>query len=340
MQIFKKRIALLLGCCILAGSYSYAQTTSALKRPALKVILDSDIGQDCDDAGAFALLHQFANKGEVEILATMFPMQDPMGAPAMDVLNTYYGRPDLPVGTYKGSYQYRGKLSDTYNTKLAQNFPHDLRRGQDAPDAVQLYRQILARQPNQSVVIVVVGPEQLVADLLRSGPDAASKLAGEALVRQKVKLLAVMGAGFPRGDEWNIKLAPEAARRVAETWPTPIVYSGFEIGEAIRTGARLFSETPVTNPVRAAYDNHPDLDKQRNRHSWDQTALLYAVRGLQDHWTAVTTGSNVIAADGKNEWRTAPDKDHQYLVRKQPAAVVQKIIEDLMVAPPLSPPRR
>jgi inosine-uridine nucleoside N-ribohydrolase len=301
----------------------------------IKIILDSDIGQDCDDAAAMALLHKFADYGEVEILATMFPMQDPMGAPAMDVINTYYGRPDIPIGTYKGTYQYLGKLWDHYNTKLAQNFPHDLKHGNDAPDAVALYRKILAKQPDESVVIVAVGPERLLADLLVTGPDAYSKLNGRDLIKKKVKLLSLMGAGFPKDQEWNIKIAPDAAKLVADTWPTPVVYSGNEIGKAIRTGRRLLTETPATNPVRASFENHPFVDKNtKDRESWDQTALLYAVRGAMDIWKVESKGYNFIDEAGRNEWRQDDDKDHSYLILNKPATVAQKIIEDLMVAPP------
>lgn len=318
----------------LSGGYSITKNLGKKVKP-VKIILDSDIGQDCDDAAVMALLHKFADYGEAEILATMFPMQDPMGAPSMDVINTYYGRPNIPVGTYKGNYTYQGQLHDHYNTKLAERFPHDLKHGKDAPDAVALYRKILAKQPNRSVVIVVVGPERLLADLLQTGPDTYSRLSGRDLVKQKVKLLSVMGSEFPKGHEWNIKIAPDAAKLVAETWPTPIVYSGAEIGNAIRTGSRLLTEAPEDSPVRASFENHPFVDKvTKDRQSWDQTAMLYAIRGLQDNWTLESNGYNFIDDTGRNEWRRETDKDHSYLVLQKPAAEVKKIIEDLMVASP------
>jgi len=334
MKYIKLSILSLLSGSLLFSSCQQNAISASNKNKPIKVILDSDIGQDCDDAAVMALLHKFADNGEAEILATMFPMQDPMGAPAMDVINTYYGRPDIPIGTYKGSFQYLGQLHDHYNTKLAQNFPHDLKHGNDAPDAISLYREILAKQENKSVVIVAVGPERLLADLLKSGPDQYSKLSGRDLVKQKVKLLSVMGAGFPKDQEWNIKIAPDAAKLVAETWPTPIVYSGNEIGKAVRTGSRLLTETPKNNPVRASYENHPFVDKvTKDRQSWDQTAMLFAIRGPQDYWTVENNGYNFIDEAGKNEWKRDADKDHGYLVLQKPAEV-KKVIEDLMVAPP------
>lgn len=304
------------------------------KIKAEKIILDTDFGNDCDDTGALAILHQMAYNGEAEILATMYPMPDEFGASAIDAVNTYYGKPDIPVGAYKGNYEYKGKHNDYYNSLLTNNFPNDLKSGKNAPDAVVLYRRILASQPDKSVTIVVVGPQRLVADLLLSKPDSISKLDGMALVKKKVKQLVSMGAAYPKGDEWNIKLSPDASKLVAEKWPTAVVYSGFEIGEPIMTGERLVTETPEQNPVRMAFATNPDLDAKKNRHSWDQTAVLFAVRGLKDYWT-MGSGTIQIASDGKNNW-VAGGKDRKYLIAKKPVPEMKKVIEDMMVAPPRS----
>lgn len=300
------------------------------------VILDTDFGNDCDDAGALAILHKMADAGEAEILATMYPMNDSMGAAAIDAVNTYYGRPDIPTGTYKGTYEYRGKHNDFYNTAIATRFSNDLGSGVNAPDAVSLYRRILASRPDKSVTIVVVGPQRLVADLLVSSADTHSDLDGTSLVRQKVRQLVCMGTEYPKGDEWNIRICPDAAQRIAREWSTPVVYSGFEIGHAIMTGERLITETPETNPVRLAFETNPMVDSVKNRHSWDETAVLYAVRGAADYWE-VGKGTVEIADDGKNVW-SANGGQHSYLIQKKPPKEMKKIIEDLMVAPPVKQP--
>jgi inosine-uridine nucleoside N-ribohydrolase len=301
-------------------------------KKTVKIILDTDFGNDCDDTGALAILHQMAYNGEAEILATMYPMNDTAGAPAIDAVNTYYGQPDIPVGTYKGNYQYKEKHNDFYNSRLALGFPNDLKTGKNAVDAVGLYRKILADQPDGSVTIVVVGPQRLVADLLSSTPDKYSDLSGKDLVEQKVDKLVSMGAQYPAGDEWNIKLCPDGAKLVAETWPTPVYYSGFEIGEKIMTGERLMTETGSDNPVRVAFETNPMVDSVKNRHSWDETAVLFAVRGPRDYWD-VKNGTIVISDDGKNRW-TEQAGNRFYLVQKAPVAEMKKVIEDMMVAPP------
>lgn len=304
------------------------------KSKAEKIILDTDFGNDCDDTGALAILHQMEYNGEAEILAVMYPMRDEFGASAIDAVNTYYGKPNIPVGAYKGSYEYKGKHTDFYNSLLTNNFPNDLKSGKNAPDAVELYRKVLASQPDNSVTIVVVGPQRLVADLLLSKPDSYSKLDGTALVKKKVKQLVSMGAEYPKGDEWNIKICPDGAKLVAEKWPTPVVYSGFEIGVKIMTGERLVTETPEHSPIRMAFATNPGLDDKKNRHSWDQTAVLFGVRGLKDYWT-MGSGTIQIADDGKDNW-VAGGNSRKYLIAKKPIPEMKKVIEDMMVAPPKS----
>jgi inosine-uridine nucleoside N-ribohydrolase len=308
-----------------------ATAAGQVNRP-VKIILDTDFGNDCDDTGALAILHQMVYNGEAELLATMYPMNDDGGAPAIDAVNTYYGKPNIPVGTYKGSFVYKQKHNDFYNTRLASSFPNDLKTGKNAPDAVSLYRKVLTAQPDRSVTIVVVGPQRLIADLLVSKPDSISPLTGKELIALKVDKLVSMGAEFPKGDEWNIKLAPDASKLVAEQWPTPVYYSGFEIGNAIMTGERLITETPTSNPVRVAFETNPMVDSLKNRHSWDQTAVLFAVRGAADYWD-VGKGTIIIQDDGKNTWSPKTGQRF-YLIARKPVAEMKRIIEDMMVAPP------
>jgi inosine-uridine nucleoside N-ribohydrolase len=215
---------------------------------------------------------------------------------------------------------------------LAKSFPNNLQTGTNAPDAIVLYRKILSTQQDSSVTIVVVGPQRLIADLLLSPPDSISHLDGIALVKAKVKQLVTMGAAYPTGHEWNIKICPDGAKLVAEKWPTPIVYSGLEIGLPIKTGERLISETPLENPVRIAYETNPQVDEKKNRHSWDQTAVLFAVRGMRDYWTQ-GVGTIQISPEGKNNW-SAGGQQHRYLLAKKSPEEMKKIIEDLMIAPP------
>jgi len=108
------------------------------------IILDTDIGPDCDDAGAVAVLNALADRGEAKLLAMACCTSSEWGAPCVQAINTYYGRPDIPVGTCKRE----GFLTDSpYNGPVAREFPNTLKTGHAAPDARNLYREILRYLP-------------------------------------------------------------------------------------------------------------------------------------------------------------------------------------------------
>lgn len=292
------------------------------------IILDTDIGPDCDDAGAVAILNALADLGEAKLLAMGCCTSSEWGAPCIAAINTYYGRPDIPVGTYKGE----GFLTESpYNGPVAREFPTPVKSGHDAPDCRDVYRRVLAAQEDGSVVFVTIGPLNTARDLLLSAPDELSPLTGRELIAAKVRLLVVMGGGFPGGDEWNFMQDGPASKTLCEEWPGPIVFTGKEIGLGIETGARLMTETPVENPVRRCFELYTG---GQNRFSWDETAVLFAVRGARDYWEVVGDGECVVEPDGNNRWREALGGRHGYLKVKMDPAQVGRVIDDLMVAPP------
>src|SRR5690606_38289321 len=150
------------------------------------------------------------------------------GAPAADAVNTHYGRGHVPVGTLKpvdGS-----TFEKDYARVLATRYPNSIRDGARAPDAVRLYRRVLSSQPDHSLTIVSVGFLTNLAALLDAYPG---------LVERKVEQLVVMGGAYPSGREWNFFNDVAATKKVVEEWPTRQVYSGFEVGATVFTGARL-----------------------------------------------------------------------------------------------------
>ena len=309
-----------------------AATARAGQRPPpVRLIFDTDIQGDVDDVGTVALLHVLADRGEAEILAMGVSCRNPWSPLCLDALNTHYGRPDVPIGVPKGKAFSR---PSRYAKAIAEEFPHRLKSADDAPDAALLYRRVLAKEPGRGVVMVSVGQLANFSNLLKTKPDAHSALNGVELVKRKVRAWVCMGGKFPTGREANLVNDAPAAVYAIEHWPTPIVFTGWEIGNKILTGARL-REAPKTSPVRRAYELYNGL---RNRQSWDQTAVLYAVRGLGGAlaapWSLETTGHMHLLPNAQNEWRKTPDKSHAYLVEKMPPAQIAAEIEALMLQPP------
>ena len=321
----------------------------ATAQQPVPIIFDTDLGPDSDDAGALAMLHALQSQNESELLAVMCSTKSPWCPPCADAINTYYRRPNIPVGALKGpgpagtSAEWSG---ESFNGYVAGHFDNDLRHAEYAEDAVTLYRRLLAAAPDASISIAATGPVTSLQDLLESGPDAIDDRTGLELVADKVRLLSVMGGEYPSGHESNFNVDGAASSYVAEHWPTPIMFSGFELGVDLLTGPRLHTETPADNPVRVAYhlwDLHfarrftPDFDPLSGiwpHSSFDQTSVLYAVRGLRNYWDAKTGGHNLVRDDGSNTWQDSPDRNHAYLIERMPREQLARIIEDLMVAPP------
>ena len=298
---------------------------------AVPIIFDTDIGTDVDDAGALAILHVLADRGEAKILAAISANQNRFSAPAIDVINTYYGHADLPIGSSK-----TGPNPEEWYHDTVPDYPHDLTSSDDAPDAVALYRKILAAQPDQSVTIVVVGWLTNMADLLNSKPDRFSPLSGRALVQAKVKELVSMGGRWPNSPkkegEYNFRMDGPAAHKVISDWPGKVMFTG--LGKDVMTGAQLVAEEAKDNPVPAFYRNFFKGHKVSERSSWDLIAVLYAVRGLADYFTAVSDGKCLGQKDGSNKWVPGPAQNHSYLLYKMPQAELAAVIEDLLLTPP------
>ena len=302
----------------------------------VKIIFDTDMSSDCDDVGALAVLNKLADSGKAEILACVANGHDldKAIAAAISAIDTYYGRPNIPIGTYQGPGH--APTRSPYTAKLRDEFPQSALPDDQEPRAQDVYRRTLAAAADGSVVIVSVGFLVNLRELLESKPDATSSLAGVDLVRRKVKKLVVMGGGFPQSDgggsEFNFAAGgggPDTQYAV-EHWPTPILFSGNEIGIKIVTGKGLVS-APRTNPVRRAYELYTSF---KGRPSWDLTAALAAAGDLSLYWDVSRSGYCQVAPNGADQWHPAPDRGHSYLITKMPPAEVGKALDALLALPP------
>ncbi len=305
-------------------------------KPApVAIIFDTDFGPDYDDAGAMGMLHAFADKGEARILATVASNLHPLVAPGIEVMNTYFGRADLPVGAPKTAGVNMGSSQRWLDT-LAARYPHRLQKTSDAPDAVAVYRRILASQPDKSVTIVSVGFLTNLRNLLESGPDSFSPMNGRDLVKKKVKQWVAMAGIFPDGKEFNIEKDAASSQIAIDGWPTPVLFSGFEIGKEVKTGLRLIREGHPDSPVREVFaiSIPKSKDDANGRMSWDQTALLVAVRGTSPYYDT-QKGRFITKSDGTNGWQEDPAGPHTRLIRKMPPERVAQEIETLMMHQPV-----
>jgi hypothetical protein len=299
-----------------------------------KIIFDTDMDTDCDDAGALAILHVLADRGEAEILATVVSSRYSWSVPCVEAINGFYGRSDLPVGAPKTTWSDTGHRGSPYAKQISAQFSTRYKSNDDAPDAVEVYRRVLAAQDDGSVVIVSVGYLTNLRDLLASKADEISPLSGPDLVRQKVKHWVCTGGTFPsdlnpavRG---NYTPDPSSTVIAVRDWPGPIYFTG--LGDHIHTGARLH-ETPDRNPVRIAYKLL--LRDKKTRPSWDLIGVLIGVRSKADYWRIHTGGHYHIFDNGAYEWRKGTENNHRVVeLRVGVEKSLRDTLDQLMIQAP------
>ena len=304
----------------------------------VKIIFDTDLGPDYDDVGALAFLHAMADSGRAEILATVSSNKHELVAPSINVINTWFNRPDLAIGAPKSEGTNMGS-SQHWADSIVAKYPHRISATSAAADAVKIYRKVLQGQPDNSVTIVTVGFLTNLANLLKSQPDEISNLPGTELVKSKVKLLVSMAGRFPQGREFNVFIDSVASEYVFGKWPGEIIFTGFEIGKNIFTGLRLIQSPVLNSPVKDVFRiSIPMSEEDRNgRMSWDETAVLIAVYGTEGFFDT-KRGAITVYPDGSNSWIDDPKGKHLYVIQKMPVHEITKFIEDRMMHIPISHP--
>lgn len=291
-----------------------------------QIIFDTDFGGDADDLGAIAMLHYYADRGELDLLAITSWSNEQYAVPAIAAVNKFYGRPRLPLGV-RNTGSWRTEWN--YSKAIVDQFAHDPKAVNEVQPAVALYRQVLAEAAPNSITIVTVGPLANIQNLLRSAPDSISDLSGADLVEAKVDRFVIMGGQFPEGitangPEWNFDGNMKGVTQdVLETIQRPIVFSGYEVGEALKYGSDL-NQHPSDTPLYVGYkyfSEHAPWMKQDfqgeilDNSSFDQTAVMYATLGEQsDLWTLSAPGTLVVDEDGVGKWSADPDGTHRYII--------------------------
>jgi inosine-uridine nucleoside N-ribohydrolase len=301
----------------------------------LKIIFDTDLGPDYDDVGALAFLHAMADSGKTEILATVSSNKHELVAPSIEVINTYFGRPGLAIGAPKTEGVNLGS-SQHWADSIVAKYPHAIQSTNEVADAVDVYRKVLAGQPDKSVTIVTVGFLTNLNNLLKSQSDNISRLSGEELVKRKVIRLVSMAGRFPEGREFNVCEDSAASQYVFNNWPGEIIFTGFEIGWNIRTGLKLIKSDITISPVKDVFSISIPLsaDDKDGRMSWDETAVLIGVYGTEGFFGSVR-GRIIVNPDGSNNWENNPDGLHLYVLQQMPIAQMSTFIEDRMMHLPI-----
>jgi len=294
-----------------------------LAREPVRMIFDTDIGNDVDDTMALAMIHALQTRGECRLLGITITKDNRYAGPMVDLLDTFYGRPDIPIGMVRGGVTPEDgkylRLVVTAQDGGRPRYPHKLTDSSQAPEAVSLLRKLLAAEPDGSVVLVQVGFSTNLARLLDSPADAALPLPGRELVQRKVRLLSTMAGAFGPGmktrKEFNIIRDLPMAKKLFAQWPTPIVASGWEIGNAIKHSSRSIREDyrwARQHPLVEAYGYYRGMDKDQA--TYDLTSVLYAVRPDRGYFDLSPPGRITVEEDQTTSFREEPNGPHRYLI--------------------------
>lgn len=294
----------------LALHISSSAVNSMRSHSALKVIIDTDLDSDVDDAGALAMLYNLHRWGEIELVGVIVTSDDPYAPVCAAALNTYYGLSDIPAGFLKN--QENLKNHSRYTKQIAEEFSSGLESWKDAEDALDLYRKILAKHADESLVVVTIGHLSSLQGLLQSGPDKISALNGKELAHKKIKNWICMGGQYPAGKEANFyRPDPGSTIYCLNNWDKEVVLCGWELGNQIITGGDWLKQKLASgHPVYRGYELYNGFS---GRQSWDQTAILQLTKKA-DRFFSFVRGNCIVAPDGSNIWEDDPSGNHRYVV--------------------------
>src|SRR4051812_34913761 len=95
-------LAFSLVVALTGSSSAESESVSPVVRRPIPLIFDTDIGNDIDDALALGMIHALECRGECKLLAVTVTKDEPMSAPFVDAVNTFYRRGDIPIGVVHG----------------------------------------------------------------------------------------------------------------------------------------------------------------------------------------------------------------------------------------------
>lgn len=287
-----------------------------------RIIFETDMGNDIDDALALDMLYKYHQQGRIHLMAIMLNKEGEYPCQFIDIMNTWYRLPNIPIGIiHNGAKTPEGDINYTKPVALMKDelghpiYKRSLHSYSTLPDAHLLYRKLLAKAPDHSVTIVSVGFSTNLARLLDTKADRYSKLSGRELIARKVKRLITMGGDIEDSNhaEYNIVCDIPSARHVFSDWPTPIITSAYEVGHNIH-----FPGSSIQNDFRWT-THHPVVDAYwQFRHrlfdspTWDLTSVLYAVEGTS-FFGISPSGELIINEKGLMTFEPSPLANRHYL---------------------------
>lgn len=310
-----------------------AATVTSLGGP-VKIIFDTDMGNDVDDCLAMEVLYRYMDRGKVDLLGVLSSKREIESVMYLDILNTCSGHTEIPLGivkTYpKEKYVMRHTDFASQIVKRGKH-PHSLTDYDSLPDGYKLARRLLAENGGKcDITVVAVGFSTNLRRLMESGPDEISPLSGMELIRKNVCKLVMMAGDFHRDQtEYNVRVDVPSARAIMEHWPSPVIISDHEIGYNMRIPlTRVHYNFGDSHPVTEAFDILvPASTMPTERPLHDPAAVLFAVELSEKYASLSPFGKVTVRDDAMTLFEPDPTGDRRYILHneRQNKAVTEKI---------------
>jgi len=240
------------------------------------VIIDTDIGDDIDDAFAIGLALQ---SPELKILGiTTAWGNTPLRARLTERFLKETGHADVPVAAGIEKYPAKGTLHFT-QAQYAQRGPQ-----RTWPGAVDFLLAAIREHPGE-ITLIAIGPET----------NLGAAIERDAATFRQLKRVVLMGGSVYRGydgfayptvaphpqPEWNIGCDVEAAKKVFASgvplYVMPLDSTQIQLQELER--ARIFSNgSALTDALTVLYHQWSYGTKQQTPTLFDAVAVGYAIR--------------------------------------------------------------
>ena len=263
----------------------------SLKSKKRSVILDTDMGPDCDDVAALAILISYAKEHNFPILGVCNCTSNIYGSATIDALKEFCSYKDFKIGMYSKPDFYADAVK--YNKYVAEKYSKKYIDGKlELIPHVNFYRKLLSEAEDDSVVLITIGMFNCLADFLKSEPDEISPLSGIELAEKKVHALVSMAAILPAGREFNVICDFEASKYCFENFPKPMYFSDFKVGMSVFTG---YDPTDAENHkddlIFDAYRLYTEgWERPGFNRSFDLTAVQFACEGVGDIYSLTSPG--------------------------------------------------
>lgn len=278
-------------------------------------IIDTDIGGDCDDAIALAMLNVACKKGKAKMIAATHCTNIRYGCACIKAINNFYGN-SCAIGACK--YGTSEWFQDIYAKQVAEKFCNE--GYENFLDAQTVLLNALNSQPDQSVTVICIGPMTNIGDFLADPKQAE-------LFNKKVCKMYIMGGHYlceEQIKEYNISYNINATRNILSKYNSEIVFVDFEIGSLVKTGQKLSN---MDNPVDYAFK----VFGTNARQSWDPITVLYALEDHNHLFTQTPLGVLNIDNDGFMSFNEDEKGKHSFLRLNCKPEELTEIINNYLV---------